>query len=404
MQSEAEFLAEINQDLPSGVDWKEGAREYLAETFRRKPPAEVERYLYSGPIALHAGFHVEDSLLVFADLMGNLLNLVNVLKLPPGSRILDVACGAGWVSHYLTKLGFETTGIDICADLLDYARRRMKADPWVWLEPEKIDGMFRLVDIELEPVPMEGYFDVAILESCFHHFHNPIAAMRHIAASLKPDGVVFLIEGLNRKGPIKPEYAQTMAEYRTIERPYPREQLNRILDMAGLPFREYCCPVNSWYSPSGPQTRALPQYVALYADVSNRAICAKSEAALQRVFPWWTAERGEVQYLDGFTDGEGGRMWSGPQSLLSFARDCEVVTIEVGSPLPAMEGEAQEVGIYADGRPAVRLLLTPEESTRRIELRDVRQGEQWHLCSSRLFCPAWSGETDRRLLSFWIAI
>jgi len=404
MHSEAEFLDQINKDLPSGVDWKEGAREYLAETFRQHPREEVERYLYSGPIALHSGFHVEDSLAVFSDLMGNLLNLVNVLKLPPGSRILDVACGAGWVSHYLTKLGYEMTGIDISADLLDYARRRMKGDPWVGVGPERIDGMFLLVDIELEPVPMDGHFDAAILESCFHHFHDPIAAMRHVAASLKPDGLVFLIEGENQQGPLKQEYKKAMAEFRTLERPYTREQLNRILSMAGLPFREYFCPVNSWYSPSAPQTRGLPQYVALYAEVSNRAICAKSEAALQRVLPWWTAERGEVQYLDGFSDGEGGRMWSGPQSLLSFTRDYEGVTIEFGSPLPAMEGTVQEVGIYASGRPAERLLLTPEVSTQRIELRDVRKGEQWHLCSSRLFCPAWSGAEDRRLLSFWIAI
>jgi len=43
-------------------------------------------------------------------------NIISLLKLPPGSTILDCGCGRGRHSIYLAEKGLEVTGIDICGE------------------------------------------------------------------------------------------------------------------------------------------------------------------------------------------------------------------------------------------------------------------------------------------------
>src|SRR5512140_2215168 len=50
-----------------------------------------------------------------------------------GRRALDFGCGAGRSTRFLEKLGFETTGVDVSAEMV---RRAREQDP---------DGDYRLV-------------------------------------------------------------------------------------------------------------------------------------------------------------------------------------------------------------------------------------------------------------------
>jgi len=53
----------------------------------------------------------------------NFSNVVMLLQLSPTrSRVLDVACGGGWVSHFLMRLGYATFGFDIAPDFVELAR------------------------------------------------------------------------------------------------------------------------------------------------------------------------------------------------------------------------------------------------------------------------------------------
>ncbi len=47
--------------------------------------------------------------------------LLQHLKPPPESRMLDVACGKGRHSKFLASRGFDVTGIDISVDSINYA-------------------------------------------------------------------------------------------------------------------------------------------------------------------------------------------------------------------------------------------------------------------------------------------
>ena len=78
-----------------------------------------------------------------------------------GKKILDVGCGAGQITDYLTQKGLETTGIDFSKELLKIAEQNFPnskfilADICEYEQKEKVDGiitkdvLFHLSDEDL---------------------------------------------------------------------------------------------------------------------------------------------------------------------------------------------------------------------------------------------------------------
>jgi SAM-dependent methyltransferase len=113
--------------------------------------------------------------------------LIAHLQSPPGSLMLDVACGKGRHSKTLASLGFSVTGIDISPDSIAYAKQ---------FEKDNLD--FFVHDMRL---PFWGnYFDYVFnFFTSFGYFNTRREhddAMRTISKSLKPGGV-FVIDYLN---------------------------------------------------------------------------------------------------------------------------------------------------------------------------------------------------------------
>lgn len=242
-RSEADLLAEINGDLPEGIDWKQGAVTYLREVLQAGgPPAE--RYHLIKPFV--GGPDYEP---FWVDVF-QFLDMVKAAELAPEDLILDVGCGPGWTVQWLAELGHEVVGLDISQELIEIAERRMEADPY----PPYVDLPFRYAfhihDIEDTPFGLERKARFALFESVLHHFLNPVAALRHVAADLADDGLIAVIEGA--APPKGSEWDQRnieiMKRYHTIERPYTRAQLLDIFDMARIPFVSFVRPVNSVFA------------------------------------------------------------------------------------------------------------------------------------------------------------
>lgn len=113
--------------------------------------------------------------------------IISHLNAPPGSRMLDVACGRGRHSKILAAMGYIVTGIDISPDSIIEAKQ--------WETP---DLDFFMHDMRL---PFWGnYFDFAFnLFTSFGYFktrreHDD--AIRTISRSLKP-GATIVIDYLN---------------------------------------------------------------------------------------------------------------------------------------------------------------------------------------------------------------
>lgn len=54
-------------------------------------------------------------------------NLLEILALPPRAKILDVACGPGWLCEFLACSGYDMTGIDISPGMIEIANERIEA-------------------------------------------------------------------------------------------------------------------------------------------------------------------------------------------------------------------------------------------------------------------------------------
>jgi SAM-dependent methyltransferase len=86
------------------------------------------------------------------------------LNVAPGTRMLDVACGAGQISIPAARAGVRVTGIDIASNLIQQARTRAKAEGLgVWFdegdaellpyEDASFDLVVSLIGAMFAPVP-----------------------------------------------------------------------------------------------------------------------------------------------------------------------------------------------------------------------------------------------------------
>lgn len=290
--SEATLLQEINAGLPE-LDWKAGARRYVQGFFDRYTREQIEAFIHTKPLAAVTPEDPAGSLGEDVSYLFNFASMLKLLALPRGSRVVDVACGGGWVSHWLMKLGYETTGFDISAEFVALARARAARDPDLHKTPAELDGAFFVHDIEADRLPasLTGRCDAVVLESCLHHFVDPVTVLRHLRETLSPTGVVLVIEGENRQGPVRDEYLKVMLETSTLERPYTRPQLEAALDLAGLTHRTFLGAVEG-YAPEAETAWVAATFHGVAAG-RNTCVCATSQAALRRVVPSYGDRRSE---------------------------------------------------------------------------------------------------------------
>ncbi|HYE16200.1 MAG TPA: methyltransferase domain-containing protein, partial [Pyrinomonadaceae bacterium] len=212
-----------------GVDYKRAAVEYLGRL-----PEERRHHLRTKPFynlankpARYKGDGLdEDARRHFCDFA----NMAVVLALPPGSRILDVGCGSGWLSEYFARLGYDVTGIDISPDLVEMSRERVARVPYGADHETPLRCRFEVHDVEA--APPAGSFDAVVCYDSLHHFEDERAVVRNLAASLRYGGLLFILEG--ERPPAgsasEEELRAVMREFRTLESPFDYEYLRELLD------------------------------------------------------------------------------------------------------------------------------------------------------------------------------
>jgi 2-polyprenyl-3-methyl-5-hydroxy-6-metoxy-1,4-benzoquinol methylase len=104
--------------------------------------------------------------------------LIRRYKPQPG-RVLDVGCAAGFFLSVMADQGWQTTGVEISAPMVAYARETLAL-------PD-----IRRGDILGTDLP-ERSFDVITLWDVIEHLEDPRPHLRRAAALLKDDGVLVL--------------------------------------------------------------------------------------------------------------------------------------------------------------------------------------------------------------------
>ncbi len=111
-------------------------------------------------------------------------------ELPKNASILDVGCGAGVKSRYLTNKGFKVTGIDFSEKMIEIAKRESPEIPF-----EVVD----VYEIDKYPKTFDGVFAQAVL------LHIPKEKIRSVLAKLKgkikPNGLLYIaVKGMRDDG------------------------------------------------------------------------------------------------------------------------------------------------------------------------------------------------------------
>lgn len=110
-------------------------------------------------------------------------NLLSTLSLPPGARVLDLACGKGRHSRYLAERGFDVTGLDISEQSIAYARQ---------FENEHL----HFYQHDMRKLFISNYFDAVLnLFTSFGYFKNEadhVRTLTNVVRGLRPGGLLLL--------------------------------------------------------------------------------------------------------------------------------------------------------------------------------------------------------------------
>ncbi|HEX6024336.1 MAG TPA: methyltransferase domain-containing protein [Solirubrobacter sp.] len=119
------------------------------------------------------------------DQAGSLVELLHHdTAYPPGSRVLEAGCGVGaqTVTLVANSRDAHFTSIDVSDDSLREAAAKVDGPEFVRAD---------IFDLPFEPASFDHVFVCFVLE----HLADPIEALRHLQAVLKPGGTITVIEG-----------------------------------------------------------------------------------------------------------------------------------------------------------------------------------------------------------------
>ncbi len=101
-----------------------------------------------------------------------------LLRLEPGSAVLDVGCGAGRAVAELSSLGFRAVGVDLSSEMVEEARRRSP-------DLEFLTG-------DACSLPVDGGFAGYRADKVFHELAEPSRALAEARRVLVPGGRIVL--------------------------------------------------------------------------------------------------------------------------------------------------------------------------------------------------------------------
>jgi SAM-dependent methyltransferase len=152
--------------------------------------------------------------------------IVSRLGLPPGARVLDLACGHGRHAIPLAERGFDVTGYDLSELFLERART----------EAASRGVAVRWVRGDMRALPFEAEFDAVInVFTAFGYFADEaddIETLRRVRRALVPGGR-FLLETLHRDGLVarfRPQLEYTTSNGTLVCRHYVWDLARDVID------------------------------------------------------------------------------------------------------------------------------------------------------------------------------
>lgn len=152
--------------------------------------------------------------------------------LEPAARVLDAGCGTGRIAIRLAELGHHCTGVDVDASMLAVARREAPAQEWL------LGDLARLDTLGLEPD-----FDLVLAAGNVIPLLSPgtePVVVRHLAAALRPGGLLVTGMGLDAAHLPLPEATVTLTDFDDWCAEAGLTLRQRYATWSGDPYQEGC--------------------------------------------------------------------------------------------------------------------------------------------------------------------
>lgn len=134
------------------------------------------------------------------------VGIVRLLGLPPGSKVLDLCCGTGRHSVPLASLGYDVTGLDLSRPLLRRARAGARA----------AGVSVRWLRADMRAIPYEAEFAAVInIFNAFGYLEDEAEDQRvldQVARALAPGGL-FLLDTTGRDSLVRHYLAADVERY-----------------------------------------------------------------------------------------------------------------------------------------------------------------------------------------------
>ncbi len=157
--------------------------------------------------------------------------VIRQLQLKPGMVVCDLGCGNGFYTLKMARLvapGGKVLAVDIQPEMLHLLQLRCQEAGIDNVEP--IQGT--VVDPKLPP----NSVDLVLLVDVYHEFSHPVQMLRSIRESLRPDGVIALLEyrAEDPTVPIRPLHKMSK---RQILKEYRANGFRLVRQYDGLPWQ-----------------------------------------------------------------------------------------------------------------------------------------------------------------------
>jgi len=147
--------------------------------------------------------------------------ILELLDLQPGSRMVELGCGSGWMTRFAARHGVHAEGYDISPEMIEIAQEQASE--------EGLEVPFAVGD--MEQLDLGRRFDTCLIYQALHHTPRADLALQAAHRALVPGGRLLLSEP-NWKHRF--EGRGTADEYGVTDLGYTPHKLKRLLRQAGF--------------------------------------------------------------------------------------------------------------------------------------------------------------------------
>lgn len=187
---------------------------------------------------------------------------IAITQVQKTDRVLDVACGPGFLTIAFAKYAAAVVGVDVTGRFLESARAEASREGLA-------NVSFIRADVENLMFPA-GTFDIAVCKFAFHHFRSPDNVLAEMKGVTRRTGRILIMDMITSEDPARSEYHNRIerlcdpSHVKALSESEFEKMFKRIgLEVRLKQGRQTSYSVKDWMRHGGPSPEAAEQIMEL---------------------------------------------------------------------------------------------------------------------------------------------